>query len=216
MLDAASGPIQYEEYLAYSKAFDKRYCVDISNEALRKAREKIGAHGEFCNCSILNLPFSDDYFDCTLSIHTIYHIDAGLQEKAVWELLRVTRPGMPVIILYANPRSLFRIIRKPFGFLKRLLRKIDDNRALYYHPHPLGWWKRFESQCQLKIYPWRFLAATDSKIIAPNNMFGKSVFKLASYVEKNFPNIAVCLGDYPMLVLVKPLPISNHSSTEGC
>ena len=30
ILDMASGPIQYKEYLEYSRNFEKRYCVDLS------------------------------------------------------------------------------------------------------------------------------------------------------------------------------------------
>ena len=46
ILDMASGPIQYEEYLLYSKNFKKRYCVDLSSKALEDAK-KIGDHGVF-------------------------------------------------------------------------------------------------------------------------------------------------------------------------
>ena len=51
MLDIASGPIQYKEYLEYSRNFEKRYCVDLSKAALEQAREKIGDHGVFLHGS---------------------------------------------------------------------------------------------------------------------------------------------------------------------
>jgi len=38
ILDMASGPIQYPEYLEYSKNFNKRYCVDLSDAALESAK----------------------------------------------------------------------------------------------------------------------------------------------------------------------------------
>src|SRR5258705_6471180 len=41
MLDMASGPLQYPEYLEYSKSFSKRYCVDLSAQALESAEKKI-------------------------------------------------------------------------------------------------------------------------------------------------------------------------------
>src|ERR1700757_4995674 len=34
LLDAASGPIQYPEYLEYQAGFGRRVCVDISQSAL--------------------------------------------------------------------------------------------------------------------------------------------------------------------------------------
>ena len=51
ILDMASGPIQLKEYLEYSKNFNKRYCVDLSHEALEQAKRKIGEHGVFFNKS---------------------------------------------------------------------------------------------------------------------------------------------------------------------
>ena len=53
ILDMASGPIQYEDYLEYSKNFNKRYCVDLSSSALEDAKKKIGDHGVFLNGSFL-------------------------------------------------------------------------------------------------------------------------------------------------------------------
>jgi len=43
LLDMASGPIQYPEYLTYSKNFEKRYCVDLSLAALELAEKKLGS-----------------------------------------------------------------------------------------------------------------------------------------------------------------------------
>jgi len=39
ILDFASGPLQYKEYLDYSKNFKIRHCVDFSKEAIRKAKK---------------------------------------------------------------------------------------------------------------------------------------------------------------------------------
>src|ERR1700728_1252264 len=55
-LDAASGPIQYPEYLEYSRGFKKRVCVDISQKALDEAKTKLGEKGEFHCASLVNLP----------------------------------------------------------------------------------------------------------------------------------------------------------------
>jgi hypothetical protein len=51
ILDMASGPIQYKEYLEFSKGFKKRYCVDLSTNVLENAKRKIGDHGIFLNGS---------------------------------------------------------------------------------------------------------------------------------------------------------------------
>ena len=39
MLDFASGPIQYKEYLIYSRNFKKRHCVDFSKSAIKEAKK---------------------------------------------------------------------------------------------------------------------------------------------------------------------------------
>ena len=39
-LDFASGPIQYKEYLKYSKNYNYRHCIDFSKAAIRDAKKK--------------------------------------------------------------------------------------------------------------------------------------------------------------------------------
>ena len=46
ILDFASGPIQYKEYLEYSKNFRLRHCVDFSKTAIREAKKKNGEERE--------------------------------------------------------------------------------------------------------------------------------------------------------------------------
>ena len=47
ILDMGSGPIQYKEYLEYSRNFKKRYCLDLSSQALRDAKKKLEIMGYF-------------------------------------------------------------------------------------------------------------------------------------------------------------------------
>jgi ubiquinone/menaquinone biosynthesis C-methylase UbiE len=121
ILDMASGPIQYPEYLEYSKNFKKRYCVDLSSAALEGAKQKIGDHGVFLHGSFFDIPLEDNYFDCSISLHTIYHIDENQQEEAVRKLIDVTKPGKRVIIIYANPNNTIALFRHTLFF--RVLKK---------------------------------------------------------------------------------------------
>src|SRR4030043_1429392 len=57
LLDAGSGPIQYPEYLEYSRGYQFRVCADISLIALQEARKRIGSHGLYGVCDIAKLPF---------------------------------------------------------------------------------------------------------------------------------------------------------------
>jgi len=93
ILDMASGPIQYKEYLEYSRNFKKRYCVDLSSGALESAKKKIGDHGVSLHGSFFDIPLEEHFFDCAVSLHTIYHIDKDKQEVVVRKLIKVTKPG---------------------------------------------------------------------------------------------------------------------------
>ena len=172
ILDMASGPIQYKEYLEYSKNFQKRYCVDLSFGALEKARKKIGDHGVFLHGSFFDIPMEDDFFDCAVSLHTIYHMHKDKQEEAVRKLIRVTKLGSPVIVVYCNPHTIISTISSSFPVralrkIKRISRRAKggarlENRAdieqevsLYFYPHPIEWWDRFNDIAHVKVLPWR-------------------------------------------------------------
>ena len=200
-LDAASGPIQYPEYLEYSQNFDKRYCVDISSKALEIAKKRLGAHGIYINGDILSLDMPENTFDCTVCMHAIYHIAATEQAAAVHSLLRLTRPGHPVIIVYSTPHSLLSALMSPFRILKRLLGRTDT--PIFFQAHPLNWWQQFDETAVVEIYPWRFLAAAESKRFVPTGKMGQVFFRAMLRFEECFPDFAVRWGRYPMIVLKK-------------
>lgn len=195
LLDAGSGPIQYPEYLEYSRGFAKRVCVDISQRALDGAREQLGDRGDYVRASLLDLPFPDDYFDAAVSLHTIYHIDGELQETAVRELLRVLKPGAPAVVVYENPdwlaARLKRRARGPQG----------QDGPIYFFAHPLDWWKRFSDEAEVELVPWRSLNARVSRRLIPDNALGSWLFRLVLAFERAFPDFATWAGCYPMIVL---------------
>lgn len=89
LLDAGSGPIQYPEYLEYSRDHRYRVCADISITALLEARQRIGGHGLFVVCDVTNLPFKAEIFDGAVSLHTFHHLPAEIQPQAYNEVYRV-------------------------------------------------------------------------------------------------------------------------------
>jgi SAM-dependent methyltransferase len=210
MLDMASGPIQYREYLEYSGGYRKRYCVDLSSGALEAAKNRIKDHGVFLCGSFFDVPLEDNFFDCSISLHTIYHIDRDKQEEAVRKLIAVTKPGRPVIIVYSNPRTIVRTLVLPFLFLGRMvrqLRKADNGKAeepvLYFFAHPLIWWDRFHDAADIKIMPWRSFHSDIQKALIPNNKFGKKMFKTLFSLEERFPAFFARHFQYPMIILRK-------------
>jgi ubiquinone/menaquinone biosynthesis C-methylase UbiE len=214
ILDMASGPIQYLEYLEYSRNFEKRYCVDLSAAALDIAKSKIGDHGVFLPGSFFDIPLENDFFDCAISLHTIYHIDKDRQEEAVRKLIHVTRPGKPVIIVYTNPRSITSLLRIPLLF--HVLGKIkgpfkkpqkaetgNGSASAYSYAHPIVWWNRFNDVANVKILPWRSFASDIQKILIPNNKIGRKMFDLLFNLEERFPDFFVRHFQYPMIILTK-------------
>jgi len=204
-IDAASGPIQYPEYLEYSRGFTKRVCVDLSEEALKQAEAKLGDRGEYVKCSILDLPFPDAYADASVSLHTIYHIEASAQEAAVRQLLRVTKRGQPLLVVYANPDRLSSRLARAARAIRRYFPGGRGVAAgeVYYHAHPLSWWKRFSDVADVNIVTWRTLTAKVSRLLVPDNAFGAFLLRVLFSVESAFPHAMLPFAAYPMIVLRK-------------
>ncbi len=116
-LDAGSGPIQYPEYLEYAHGFRFRVCLDISELALRQARERIGDRGLFVIGDITRLPFEGLAFDSLVSLHTIHHLPADEQERGFRELARVLADGGQGAIVYSwgEHSALMRVARLPIA-----------------------------------------------------------------------------------------------------
>ena len=218
ILDMASGPIQYPEYLSYSENYRYRYCVDFSAEALSAAEGKIGNHGKFYVGNFLDMDFQRNFFDCAISLHTIYHIPSELQYLAVEKLISSVKPGCPVVIVYGNPWSLEqlflfgpnRIFRNLFkGKLGFSLGKVKSEHNelkfgdLYRHVNKLSWWRQFSSVANVNIYPWRTFGAPVQKILFPNNSLGVFMFNILYRLEDLLPFLFRYIAAYPMIVLVK-------------
>jgi len=213
MLDMASGPIQYIEYLEYSRNFKKRFCVDLSAEALESAKKRIGDHGVFLPGSFFDIPLEENFFDCTISLHTIYHIDKDQQEEAVRKLIEVTKPGKPVIIVYRNPGALvtnlisswpLRTFKRARKLLKKPIIEVKgENMSLYNFAHPLSWWFRFEDIAGVNILPWRSFVSNVQKKLIPNNKIGSKIFDLLFNLEERYPDFFVKYFQYPMIILTK-------------
>ena len=208
ILDMGSGPIQYKEYLEYSRNYKKRYCVDLSQKALDDAKDKIGDHGVFLCGSFFDIYLEEDFFDCAISLHTIYHIDKNKQEEAVRKLIAVTKPGKPVIVVYSNHHTLIGYAVLPLILLRRILLKITGKRKepdLYKFSHPIRWWNRFCYVADIKIVPARSFSSLHQKALIPNNKYGKKMFNILFYIEEQFPNFFAKHFQYTMIILNKKL-----------
>ena len=196
ILDFASGPIQYKEYLEYSKNFKFRHCVDFSKTAIHEAKKKLGQRGKYYCDDFLNIKFKENYFDCIISMHTIYHIPKSKQKKTVEKLIKVTKKNKPIIIVYSNPNTLL-------SRLKNLFIKKHSKQQIYFYCHSLKWWKQFEKLADIKIICWRSFAAQHQKLLFPNNLIGEMMFNILLVFEKKFPNFFYKNFQYPLIILTK-------------
>lgn len=100
VLDIACGT-GYGLKILYDAGVAKGVGVDISTDTIDYACAEYGRTGlEFKVGNILNIDFSEDYFDVVICFETIEHVQS--QEKAFMELWRVLKPNGLLIISTPN------------------------------------------------------------------------------------------------------------------
>jgi ubiquinone/menaquinone biosynthesis C-methylase UbiE len=212
ILDCASGPVHYPEYIEYSAAYQSRYCVDFSKEALKHAEVNLTQAGQ-SSCKFIYNDFFEEsfpanFFDSAISMHTLYHVDKDRQEDFVRKMIDCVKPEMKVLIVYSNPFSLRSILALPLNlsikiarFFKRSVFRVKATETFYFERHPLGWWKRFSDIGSVEIKSYRFLTPTVEKMLIPDNKVGKFIFKQIFKFE-TMP-ISKYFSDFYMVVIKK-------------
>ena len=212
IVDVASGPVQYPEYLEYSKNYQQRICVDFSLLALKEAKKKLGDKGIYILGDITNLPFKEDSMDAVLSLHTIYHVPADEQDKAFVEIHRILAVDSSAAIVYGWGRhsllmnmTLFPF--KLFNLIVKLIRKPFKNNPLrnelYYQPHNYRWLKRQNWEFNFKIFVWRSVFVEFQKRYIHAGFGGNQILAFLYYLEEKFPRFFGQYGAYPIIVIDK-------------
>jgi SAM-dependent methyltransferase len=226
LLDAGSGPIQYPEYLEYSKGFQYRVCLDISSLALMEARKRIGEHGLYVVGDIARLPFKPNTFDGLVSLHTIHHLPAEEQEKAFYDLYRTLRPGGQAAVVYSwGDRSiLMRKLQRPMRWVQAIGDRLgldpptevlgDPRRerdapeeacaGTFTYKHDYVWVKEnLHSLDQLRIRVWRSVSTKFLRIFIHEATLGRLMLWLLFGLEGLFPRLLGRIGQYPLLLFEK-------------
>ena len=218
LLDAASGPVQYEEYLAYSAGYRARVCVDISFRALVEARKKLGDRGLYVLADVSNLPFRDDTFDAVVSLHTVYHVPKDEQERAFRELFRVLAPSRRGVIVYSwgIHALLTKVAVLPVWGWRMVARRIrrrlgaaSDHAAeamprLYSYHHSYRWLATRVWPLVYELDCWRSVGVEFTRLYCHSWLFGKGLLRLLFRLEDRWPRLFGIIGQYPMIVLAKP------------
>jgi ubiquinone/menaquinone biosynthesis C-methylase UbiE len=225
LLDVASGPVQYPEYLSYSEGYQYRICADISFTALQEAK-KVIKESDFCvQCDVTRLPFSSDAFDGAVSLHTIYHVPADEQRKALTEFHRVLTPSKQGVVVYSFARNsmLLKVLMVPSNiylgarkFIGGLLRSLklrpplppadqqQKHGKLYFHAHTSRW---FEEQIRplinYQLFSWRSVTVNFTRRTIRAKLGGKFFLGVLYRLEGRFPRWFGKNGAYPMFVIKK-------------
>ena len=179
ILDCASGPIQYQEYLEYSKHYKKRVCVDFSLEALNIAKAKDPKRIDILHGDMIQIDFKSEKYSTILCIHTLYHLPKKEQIKMIKKFKRSIKKNGTILIVYSNPNFLLERI-------KNIIKKCNQRKPEFL-------FERFSIKeikqkfPETQIIPFRCLSGEDMKRILPNNFFTKIILFFIGKVEPFLP-----------------------------
>lgn len=233
LLDAGSGPVQYPEYLTYSKGYQARVCMDISIIALKEARKRLGAHGMVVVGDVAHLPFKADAFDGIVSLHTIHHVPMEDKLLAYDELYRTLNTGRQMVIVngWTNAPLMTRLsgfmhfMKRAHRWWRRNVKKEqiearlqpspdqdpagdDEDQAApqgtYVHKLTAEWLTQaLEGRMDYEILVWRSVSVPFMRAVFYEDWGGKFWLKVLFRLEELFPHLLGKIGQYPLVVVSK-------------
>jgi ubiquinone/menaquinone biosynthesis C-methylase UbiE len=200
-----------DSHVQIAAGFDHVTCMDISAVALAIAERRLGPGASYLLESIVDTTLPDEQFDAVFCAHTVYHIDKAAQAKAIAQLMRVIKPGGRAVIVYANPRSPATIPGEILRWTKRKMgmghNPLGARSLLYYHAHPLRWWRRFATEYQVTFLPWEVIGSRPAMALLRSERLAAGFFKSAVWFETKMPQASVLLWQYPIVILDKMIPM---------
>jgi len=210
MMDAASGALQYPDYLQYSAHYKYRVCVDFSFTALSECKRKLGDKGLCILADMTNMPFKDGVIDGFVSLNTIYHIPKDEQATAIKELYRLLKTGGKGVVVYEwfkhSPWMNFWMLPfRGFVYIKnrildggaKLMGKKDAGRRLYYFAHSPEYFKKALPPFKIKV--WRSLSVHFMRYYLHSWLGGKKILDWVYAKEEKEPEVCGTKGEYPIL-----------------
>jgi ubiquinone/menaquinone biosynthesis C-methylase UbiE/uncharacterized protein YbaR (Trm112 family) len=209
LLDIASGPVQYQEYIDYSKNYKVRICADISVKALKLAQNRIGDNGLYVLCDVTKLPFKTNSLDACISLHTLYHVPKQEQLRAFAQLHRVLKPSGQAIVVYSWGKNSFlmKCCLGPLKIIHKLIKVLSFNKtnpALYFHAYDYGWFvKTLKKRFDIDLHSWRSINVPFMKIFVHQWFGGEYLLRLFFKLEDKYPKLMGRIGAYPIFVIKK-------------
>jgi len=233
LLDAGSGPVQYPEYLEYSRDYQFRICADISITALKEARKRLGEQGQYVVADIANLPFEPGAFDGVVTLHTIHHLPEAEHIRAFDELFRVLAPGSAAAVVNGWDHSTLMALAEPFVRLGNSLRhlfdrlggkvsqpasdeaprrptqskkahKLETGKGTFTEKHDAAWIKtEVGRRMPVEILVWRSVTVRFMRALIHPRLGGRQALRLLFWLEERFPHFFGKYGQYPLIALIK-------------
>ena len=224
ILDAGCGPIQYPEYLEYSKGYQYRVCADISIVALQEARKRVGSHGLYVVCDVANLPFKSNAFDGAVSLHTLHHLPPDDHVHAYRELHRTLAsngkgvtvngwdyaPLTTFLDFWIDLHDWLYAINRPHPRAVITDRTVDptakpsNTRGTYVLKENATWLqKEIGSLMPITIWCWRSVSVRFLRAFIHPRFAGKFLLKMIYRMEELFPHFLGRNGQYPLVELSK-------------
>jgi len=215
LMDAASGALQFTDYLQYSQNYTYRICVDLSFQGLLECKRKLGNKALCLLCDMTNLPIKDNQIDGFVSLNTVYHIPKDEQVKAITEMYRVTLPKGKGVVVYDwykhSPWMNFWLL--PFrgvefirnrvkSFFSRASGKGEPAKMLYFYAHNYEYFKT-HLKVPFKLVCWRSISVPFMKVYIHQGLFGKKILDRIYKIEEDKPEVCGLKGEYPMFVFEK-------------
>ncbi len=226
LLDAGSGPVQYDEYLTYSQNYRYRVCMDLSVVALQEARKRLGEKGIYVNADIANLPFKDDTFDGIVSLHTIHHVPIEEKVGVYKDLHRTLKPGRSMVTVDGWAEVPLGKAMNFFMHIANRLRRWTGKEAHKMPPDvqtngqngdavklPTGTFvlktsaKWFHSvmkdQLPYEIRVWRSVSVKFLRSVIQPEWGGRFWLRVLYRLEEWFPHYFGEKGQYPLIIIKK-------------
>jgi len=229
LLDAGSGPVQYDEYLTYSEGYIYRVCMDLSFVALQEALKRLGEKGIYIIADIANLPFATDTFDGIVSLHTIHHVPIDEKVDVYKGLHRCLKPGRTLVTVdgwsevpLGNVMAfMMRVANRmrrwtgkeappmPNGTSADQTDAAEENSA----QEPVGtfvlktsakWFHSvMEGQLPYEIRVWRSVSVKFLRSVIQPEWGGRFWLKVLYQLEEWFPHFFGEKGQYPLIIISK-------------
>lgn len=221
LLDAGSGPVQYEEYMEYLRDYKYRVCADISIVALKEARKKLDEKGLYVVSDIANLPFKKEVFEGVMSMHTIHHLPWEDHVQAYQELYRVLASNSTGVVVngWTDP-ALIGWLDRLVKFVNRTRRNLGKNSAsikknkhddhekekgTFVKKYNASWLKvELNGKVPIDILVWRSASVRFLRTFIHQKLAGKQLLRWLFALEEKYPRYFGENGQYPLIVIIKP------------